>query len=556
MNNISGDSPCPACKSVGKDSTGNHLIHFKDGTKHCNKCGLLLNMHGAIVRGGEYNYGGAVLPAAKAQPPWEKENSKSYIWMTKDTPEDYSSHEDRGISRDTREKYGVVSSVSETDGSLVAHFYPVYVEGVQSTYKKRTLPKGFALLDVMKGKEADLFGQHLFPKGSCRKLLITEGEEDAMAAYDMIQAKRYGHAVVSLPDGASSRAFLKNIEYIQSFSEVILCLDNDKVGKELVDELSSILPSIKTMGIIKKDACEMLQEGFQIAFNNAFMGASRYVPQTIISASEVKLEASKPILMGLDYPFPSLTKATYGLRTPQVIGIGAGPGGGKSTFIQAIEECLIYRHKQKIAILSLEEQPKYSLRKLAGGVMKKPVHLPDCIYNQSELDDVLNDLSDKVFFCKHHKDFGFTSIEKTVRYLALGEGVRYFFIDPMSALVAHLDSGDANTYLNGAMLSLETMSNDLDITFFHVNHLNSPIGTKDHGEGAKVRAGQFSGSRAMWKFSTDLFGLERDQLAETEEERNTINLVGLKNRMSGDTFQIKLKYNKTTGCLEELSSLF
>ena len=39
MSDIIGDEACPNCRSQGHDRTGNHLIIFSDGGKHCNKCG-------------------------------------------------------------------------------------------------------------------------------------------------------------------------------------------------------------------------------------------------------------------------------------------------------------------------------------------------------------------------------------------------------------------------------------------------------------------------------------------------------------------------------------
>ena len=39
MKNIVSDQPCPSCREMGRDSTGNHLMVFADGNKHCNRCG-------------------------------------------------------------------------------------------------------------------------------------------------------------------------------------------------------------------------------------------------------------------------------------------------------------------------------------------------------------------------------------------------------------------------------------------------------------------------------------------------------------------------------------
>ena len=84
-----------------------------------------------------------------------------------------------------------------------------------------------------------------------------------------------------------------------------------------------------------------------------------------------------------------------------------------------------------------------------------------------------------------------------------------------------------------------------------MNHLNNPQGGKDHGAGGKVYGSQFTGSRAMWKNSTDMWGLERNQLAEDPDEKNMLRVVVLKNRLSGVTDSFQLRYNKGKGILEQ-----
>ena len=64
---------------------------------------------------------------------------------------------------------------------------------------------------------------------------------------------------------------------------------------------------------------------------------------------------------------------------------------------------------------------------------------------------------------------------------------------------------------------------------------------------------QFSGSRAMWKFSTDLWGLERNQLAEDSDEKNKLRVVILKSRLSGVNGSTYLRYDRSIGGLIEVS---
>jgi hypothetical protein len=104
------------------------------------------------------------------------------------------------------------------------------------------------------------------------------------------------------------------------------------------------------------------------------------------------------------------------------------------------------------------------------------------------------------------------------------------------------------------MFVISKLTQSLGISVIHVNHLNNPASGADHGAGGKVYGSQFTGSRAMWKFSTDLWGLERNQLADEIYERNKVKLVVLKNRLSGVTGAVHLKYDADKGRLEELGT--
>jgi twinkle protein len=62
------------------------------------------------------------------------------------------------------------------------------------------------------------------------------------------------------------------------------------------------------------------------------------------------------------------------------------------------------------------------------------------------------------------------------------------------------------------------------------------------------------GSHAIAQLSDAVIGLERNQQAESEEERNTTTVRVLKSRFTGETgVACKLEYNKVTGRMKEVS---
>ena len=89
-------------------------------------------------------------------------------------------------------------------------------------------------------KKAELFGQHLFAKGG-RSITITEGEEDAMACYQMHGSK---YPAVSIKTGAQSalKCCKEQYDYLNSFESIIISFDTDTAGKSAAIEVGLSQP--------------------------------------------------------------------------------------------------------------------------------------------------------------------------------------------------------------------------------------------------------------------------------------------------------------------------
>lgn len=209
----------------------------------------------------------------------------------------------------------------------------------------------------------------------------------------------------------------------------------------------------------------------------------------------------------------------------------------------------MFVHREPIAIFDIEEGDKRGLKGLVGSIMNKPIHLPDCEYDLEEARAIGQELEGLAHFYGGDSE-NWAEVEDAIRYFA-SKGIRFFFIDPLSALVEHLSASDGNTELGKIMRAMRKMRKHQGLTFFHANHLNNPSSGKDHGEGGAVRGSQFSGSRAQWKYSTLLMGLEGTQITEDEDEKYKRRIVVLKDRLGGKTGYVNLRYNPDTGNLEE-----
>jgi len=526
--------PCPKCRELGRDTSGNHLYLMRDDkTWTCSR-----DYHPKYW---EVD-GESMVNQESPKLTWETLQQLPSIAI-----------KDRALTKEVVEFYQIKVQFSEETGEIVSHYYPSFTNGKLVAFKKRNIPKSFSWVKHTEASGKELFGQRLFPSGG-KRVLISGGELDAVSAYQMLQ-EAYPNlhvACVSPMHGENMSDIKNNIDYISSFDTIYVATDMDEAGQKMAKDIVNFFGPEKTLlvKLPEKDVSDCLVKNKERGFISAFFSADRYKPCGIITITDIPDTALEPTKWGLSYPFDSLTKFTYGLTTKSVIGIGAGPGSGKTTFVQQLQKHLVYTHNEKVGIFSIEDTPDWTMKKLVGSIMNKPIHLPDCKYNLEEARAIKKSLEGKLYLFNHLESHNHADIVTAIRYFH-SEGVRFFFIDPLSALHAHMDASETNTFLSRILVEFETMAKTLDVTFFHVNHLNNPQTGKDHGAGGKVYGGQFSGSRAAWKFSTDLWGLERNQLAEGEEERNEVNLVIIKNRLSGNTGSFKLRYDRTSGNLIE-----
>ena len=544
MSKIIGDTACPTCRSNGGDSTGNHLMLFEDGGAHCNRCG----------------YSRSTTAAESPVPPQATQYNK---------PRDVSEFaaytstdlDGRGVSAKTCEYFGVVSEFAETDGCTVTGtLFPIYHSkntDKPTAYKKRTLDKSFTIYGSE--KTPALFGQNKAPKS--KTLYITEGEIDALTVYQCLKEQskpEWSHlnpAVVSIPNGAggASRAIADNLKFVNEYDKIVIAFDSDDAGKKATDEVCRLIGSkahVAKLGTFK-DANDMYLVGRASELKAALVfNAEKYMPAGIATVSDLIDEACKMPEYGLSYPWTSLTDLTYGLKTGQLIGIAAGVGIGKTDWFSQLSAHLIKEHNESIGLFKLEEPPSRSLKAIAGKIRGVPFHRPDVEFEESDLRDALQSLDGHVYCYNHFGYKEWTSIKADIRVLR-AYGVKYFMIDPLTALVAHAD--DEHKALNEMMEEMASLTQELDLTIFYSSHLNPPArGVKSHEEGGEVKESQLYGSRAMIRWSHYIFGLQRNKHAKAEDgsadysERNTTKFVLLKDREYGNTGHFSITYDVDT----------
>lgn len=454
---------------------------------------------------------------------------------------------DRSLSADACKFYGIRVSFDETTGEIEQHHYPIYNNKNDLVgYKTRNVADKKFFINSTE-KTNTLFGQHNYAPGG-KMIVITEGELDAAAAWQMFHEKGKNYKVVSLPNGANARAIRDNIEFLESFETIVLAFDQDKPGKDNAEDVSSLLTpgKVKVMQFSEKDPNALLKAGKSAEFFNSLFNAQTHRPDGICSVEDIMEEALRPVQHGLSWPWDTLTKATFGFRRGELYGFGAGSGAGKTEAFKEIINHIIHVHQLPVGVIFLEEPAAKTLKVLAGKRLNKRFHIPDEDWTIEELQEGINSLIGKVYLYKHFGGKDWEQIKAKIKYMVVALGIKDIFLDHLTALVAQED----NEYkaINRIMEELSSLTEELECTINFISHLKKPTGTP-HEEGGRVTAEQFKGSGSIVFWSHFLFGLERNSQAEDEDVRNTTTFRVLKDRntglATGTTF--KLKYHHDTG---------
>ena len=401
-------------------------------------------------------------------------------------------------------------------------------------------------------KAAGLIFQNLWPAGGL-KLVICEGEIDALSV-SQVQGNKY--PVVSLPNGVDSAMDVcgRSRDYINSFKEVILMLDQDEAGAACAKELTTLFPSAKIASLPLKDPNEMLQAGRGKEIINAIFNAQAWSPDGIIKLSSLKDAMSKPVEWGLPWGMPSLNALTYGRRAGELYFIGAGTGIGKTDWClqQIVEDAKL---GEKTALFLLEQPVVETGKRLAGKLVGKMFHLPPDAgnYTQDDLDSAVDDLINlyDVDLYDHFGGKDWEAISDNIRWLAT-QGVKHFWVDHITALVAHAE--DERRAIEAMTEEMSSLCQECGINLYVVSHLATPEG-KPHEEGGRVMARHFKGSRSIAQWGHYMIGFERNTQAEDSFVKTVTTLRVVKDRYTGQATgsTILLGYDTERGLQYELT---
>jgi len=455
---------------------------------------------------------------------------------------------DRGINEATCKKFGV--TVNEAGD----HLYPYFDgEGVHHAVKFRTPEKNFMYTPRGVYQDSMLFGQQAFGSGK-RAITITEGELDAMAAYQMHGSMYPCVSVQS--SGSALKDCKRNWEWLNTFEKVYITFDSDEAGKAAAKKVADLFPGkayITHLGQ-HNDPCDYLIAGHAKKFVGEWWD-SKLVEITGFLAGDALLAAmAKPVEEGASLPWPELDRAMYGVRMHELITLGAGSGLGKTETFKEMIHHFTTVEDSKCGVLFLEESPAKTGLCIFGKAVNLRLQRPE--YAETRIQTIKDapqyeQINRNLVVVDHKGVSDLEPILAKIEYMVTALGCKYIFLDHITAICEGKDEGNVNHSMHVAMNELSKLLQRHTFSLFLISHLNQPSGTP-HEEGARVTLRNFYGSGAIKQWSNFVWGLEGDQQAEGEKKHHR-HLRVLKDRELGEAtgLVVDLKYDHQTGRFEE-----
>lgn len=434
----------------------------------------------------------------------------------------YAYHALRGIDKDTMEFYGV-KTLMASDGTPIRQEY-VYPSGGK---KIRTLPKSFSAHEL---KQNEFFGMNLFPVGSSRVVTITEGELDALSAWQMINKSTRGVTpVVALPSASPSGAFWENVRpWLNNFEKIVLSVDTDAPGDAVAEKINNMFPGrvYRVYHGDFKDANDFLVAGKQSEFKSAWYAAKMWQPDNVLHSEEdfLKLFDETPNHTYVPTGIQGFDDKALGLMQGHFTLFKAPTGIGKTELMRYLEWNFIQK-QIPFATWHLEETKLRSVLGLVSYDLQENLTRKDLIEDKGMVDAVRKSISkianSGVLYQYYLKEEGGADqLMEQIRFFTEAYGCKFVLFEPIQDVINVGSEESKESALASLAVSLSRIAADLNVGIVSIAHTN------DDGE---IKYCRMLGQRA-----SVIVRLHRDKQAEDYVDKNTTDLYIEKNRPTSE----------------------
>ena len=532
---------CPKCAERGEDNSGDNLVVYENGGKHCfnPSCNY-------TVPSEDYRDDIEQIFEHEDKLEYSGENWKKLQTHTVNEGGGY-----RGISDETYKFYGVRHQY-DANNKLLEQIYPLTntnneICGVKI---RNVDPKKFYVKGSNKALTTELFGQSVHRKSKSDTILLASGEADAMAAHEMLSNLGYKMpAIVSSTIGEDgAKQFKAQYEFFNKFDRIVVVPDNDKAGKKALEKLSLVLPRGKlfVVELPRKDTNDMLLDGLESDFVARYMKAKPHVPEGIVGSGSLRNALLESINV-LKIPLPPFMHVledmlSGGISLETIVNLVAASGIGKSSYANELTYYWIFNSPYKVGIYSLE----LSAGQYANVLLSRHIEQKISLLKQDEQLELLN--SEAVqkqteellqtengqdrFYLLEDRGGTLQQAKDQIEKLIIGCDCKVIIIDPLQDLFAGCTFDEEAQFMTWQKVMIKVYK----IVFINICHTRKSSDDSNVGStGAMISEESIQGSSAIYKSASINLLLTRNKLAENPMDRNTTKMWLSKNRSTGVT---------------------
>lgn len=462
----------------------------------------------------------------------------------------------RGIRDETSKKFMLRYRYSEMDGTVDEIYYPCTKAYKLVGYKIRKHPKEFANPFGETGLSCDLFGQIWF-KTFNGTVLITGGEHDALAAYQMLSDAQKNKAfdpvaVVSGTSGEGSvyKQVQAQYEFFNKFKKIVICMDNDEAGQKAVEKIVKVLPRGKVfvMKMRKKDPNAYIFDNAsgravraEQDFINDFWGAQPHTPAGVYASTALKQaamdQADLKMISLPDCLSGVAEKSGGGIVKEEIFLLLAKTSIGKTTAMSALTEHMALNEPEEVVgVLSLEQKhSKFSLNLLSYHLstalhrMSKEERQSFLQANEGKIDKLYARPDGRpTFYVCDDRGASWDQIKEKTLEMIIGMGVTLLIVDPYSDLLSGMSVSEQEEVATW----FKKIIKEYGITLIIVSHVRK---TTNGGKDLPLTEDDAQGSSFLVKASGLTVALERDKQSPSPILRNKTSVNILKNRDFSET---------------------
>lgn len=347
---------------------------------------------------------------------------------------------ERGISEETLRAYGVQTDVQ---GKVAFPYYDAYGRlGMVKHWGTKLKPDGKKDTWVSSEPVMSLFGKDVCdPDRHIQRLIITEGEWDAMACYQA------GLPAVSIPMGVSNVQWItEDYQFLSHFDDIVLLFDNDKAGQEAAHTALGRLGAERCT-IVKlplKDANDMLKAGRGPEIKTLIESAEPEPIAEIVNPSDMQESVrsymkGEHLVAGDGFFLPNFDLS---FRQHEITLWFGFTGHGKSQAVQNQVASLAAQGKMS-CVASFEQPPQLTFSQILTNFTACP-NLPFT----DEFEPAYKYLSELVYMYKSMDRADPKHLVNTFIHAHKRYGIDNFVID--NVMTMNIDRGDNTAQANAA----------------------------------------------------------------------------------------------------------